>query len=271
MQQIKCIKKQVEIKFFLIINNLIKDKNIQFFEGYLGDYTDLTSAILFKQLFNSIGPSTLITNNQKNFSTNDFIYTQLINYKELSKNKSNKIFFIIGSNIRVENPILNLKFRKLSKQNNILLGYIGGSYNATCYMYHLGNTINVITKLLEGKHWFALILYKFISKHFSFTKKFQNNLSFILGNNFLSRADSLSLINAINILTSQFKYSINIIYPTIGLLTGGLIHFNQYFNNKNYNTLYYLLGTELFNNTKTSNDLIIFQGHHNDISRNFLI
>lgn len=254
-------------QIFVIINNLIKKKKIKFFEGHLGDYTDLTSALLFKQLLNTMGPSTLITSNQKNFVANDFIYSQTINYKELSKNISNKIFIFIGSNVRLENPILNLKFRKLSKQNNILLGYIGGSYNTTCYMYHLGNNINIMTNLLEGKHWFSLIFSKFISRNFLFTKQFQNTISFILGNNLLSRIDSLALIKSINILANQFKFSINIVYPTMGLLTGEIIHFNQYYNNKNYNTLYYLLGTEIFNYKKISNNLIIFQGHHNDISR----
>ena len=90
---------------------------------------------------------------------------------------------------------------------------------------------------------FVIILSKFITKNNNFNKEFQNEISFIFGNNILHRIDSIKIINAINNLSKYIKYSSHIIYNLPGNINGDILNFNNYIKKPKSNTLYYLLGT----------------------------
>jgi len=58
----------------------------------------------------------------------------------------------VGLNLRLENPVLNIKLRKLSKKKNVLIGYIGSYFDSTYNMVNLGNNLDIIKKIFTGKH-----------------------------------------------------------------------------------------------------------------------
>ena len=217
--------------------------------------------IFFKsEIFNILLSCAWLTqlNNFKNQSNIDLLYNDLLNTKNI------KIHIFIGSNLRLENPILNLKFRKLSKNKEILLGYVGASYNSTCYMYHLGNNIKTILNIFNGKNKFCFLVKKFISKKLLKKQK----LSFLLGLDYQTRFDSNHLENLLK------KFSYNSFFKNIKIsflkeytseINSNLINFenNKLLSSKFKSTLNYLFGTEFININKKNVNFIVFIGHHN--------
>lgn len=244
------------------IKYLIKSNNIKNIISYVGPYSSLENIIVLKDLLTKKENFHFQTNSVNNTLNNDFLLKNLLMQNTFKIKKSNIVFFFLGINLRIENPILNLRFRKLSKKKNILLFNIGGSYNNTCYMYHLGNNIKHIYKILEGKHYANILISKFLNKNNKINSYFQNPINIIIGNNINSRADSQEIINSLN--NSKIKCNLINIFEYSGFLNGNYLNFtniNKILNKRN--TLFYLLGTENIKDKIKKNDLILFQGHHN--------
>jgi hypothetical protein len=112
-----------------------------------GNFCDLETIVTLKQFATEISTSKLETTNL----SYDFQEDYSIN--ETFKNIHGfKVMFIVGINFRLINPIFNIKLRELSFRNNILIGYIGSYHNSTYQMYHLGNNLETLKKIFEGKH-----------------------------------------------------------------------------------------------------------------------
>jgi hypothetical protein len=100
----------------------------------------------------------IILNNEVN------INSDLTNYfLSLKKLKENKIYLFLGNNLRIENPLLNIQLKKLSKIKLILIGYIGVKYESNFNMFHLGTNLKIFKSIIEGKHFFI----KKINKEFN--------------------------------------------------------------------------------------------------------
>lgn len=181
----------------------------------------------------------------------------------------NKIIIIVGSNLRFENPILNLKIKKLSLKNNILLSYIGSSFNSTYNMYHIGNSMKHLTKIISGKHLFCNIIKTFLKE--SFNNYFKNSISLIFGNSFLNRIDANEILKTLYINNYYYlKFDFNIIHLFSGNINALELGFSEYSkknnNLNNSKNIYYLNETNTFNSNeiiKKNRDFVIFQGFIN--------
>ena len=248
-------------KIFKEIDLLINQNNIKQIDFYTGNYSSLNTLLCTKDLAYQ-------NNNYKlksiNSFDNDIFFNHNISILDFKNIKSNKVYILIGLNLRLDNPILNLKIRKISKQKISLIIHIGNSYNCNYYMNHLGNNLNLFFKLLEGKNFYSKLIKKFLIKSISLNDK----INIIIGNNFLKRVDSRNFINSI--YNSNLKFKLTRLFNDVGSLNSSLINFNNNISYYNKNTkLIYLLGINFLKKKEiTKKNFYLFQGHHNFLLKN---
>jgi NADH dehydrogenase (ubiquinone) Fe-S protein 1 len=100
----------------------------------------------------------------------------------------------IGTNIRFEASLLNIRIKKRTKTGGFIKASIGLNENCMYLNDSIGNSIKTLTKIAEGKHPFCKALVK--------SKK----PLLIIGTSVKKRLDS----SAINILVDQISFNINI-------------------------------------------------------------
>jgi len=231
-----------------------------------GNFTDLQHITaltsLYKNLHNkfniSVNPGQNINADFQEFYTLD---PNLFNFK------GKKVFLLVGTNLRLENPILNIKVKKLSNNNNVLIGYIGSRYDSNVNFIHLGNNLSILTTIIEGKHYFSTLISNFLKTNLKGEKiqnKFKNPISLIFGNEIIQTNKHINIINAIReVNINSIKFDFNVLELYSGKInTLELGFFNNIKFNKNTKKIFYLLNTENLYN-KGNNDFVIFQGHHN--------
>jgi NADH dehydrogenase/NADH:ubiquinone oxidoreductase subunit G len=236
-----------------------------------GNFNDLESLISInefsKKLIKVIRPTinfNIKTNSdfQEYYLLNDNIFN-VVGYK---------VFLLVGVNLRLENPILNIRLKKLSNNKNILIGYIGSRHDYNLNLVHLGNNFSSIKEVLSGKHSFSTLITNFLKKDLNNNKIkniFKNKISIIFGNEILQTGNHVQLIESIKQITPLAnKVDFNVIENfsgKINMLELGLFNYNMI--NKTEKSIFYLLNTEWIENYK-STDFVIFQGHHNTNIRN---
>ena len=171
--------------------------------------------------------------------------------------------------MRLENPTLNIKLRKLSKQKSVLIAYIGPKNEHTIDMIHLGTNLNVLKKILTGKHEFCRDIQTFLKRNNKNTKifnEFKNSISFIYGNEFSQLLNSTHLIKSVNnFKTNQIKMDVNVLTLYSGKINAlELGTYNTIAANVSEGpNIHYLLNTETMHDINP-NDFVIYQGTHNE-------
>jgi hypothetical protein len=174
---------------------------------------------------------------------------------------------LIGTNIRLENPILNIKFRRLSNLNNILIGYIGSRHNTNVNFIHLGNNLSIINKIFSGKHFFCALALNFLKnaqKNCKIKESFKLKLSVIFGNEINQIRKFVNIFEAVSELHQTSKlFNFNVLQNYTGQINiKELGFYNNLRPNLNKKSIFYLLNTEILQGFKEG-DFVIFQGHHN--------
>ncbi len=248
------------------IKNTITTSSLKNLIINTGNFNDLESLISLnefsKKLIKIIRPT--INYNIKNNA--DFQEYYLLN-DNIFNVSGYKIFLLIGVNLRLENPILNIRLKKLSNDKNVLIGYIGSNYNNNLNLIHLGNNFSTIKEIFAGKHNFSTVITNFLKRDLNNSKIkdiFKNKISIIFGNEIIQTGNHIQLIESIKqIPILKEKVDFNIIENfsgKINILETGLFNYNNI--NVNERSIFYLLNTETIENYK-KDDFVIFQGHHN--------
>ena len=225
-----------------------------------GNYIDLETISFLKDI--SLTNKKVTVNpflTKSNLRSNFFLESSLL------KEKSNlTTFLIVGTNLRLENPIINLRLRNLSKKQKVFIGFIGSKYDYNINCYHIGHNINNFYQYLKGKHSFCTLEKNFI-KQDNRKKKFNPKTNIILGSEFLN-----------TLSTSIYKYILNnkrfntsTLYNysgTINALELNAIKKNYNNISKESSKIFYNIGIDYVPNM-SKDDLSIFQGHHNDLIR----
>gem|GEM_PF-4325217 len=167
-------------------------------ESYIGPYSSLELVYNLKSFFNSIGCNNIYYFEiDKNIP--DSSYTFLLNNTLKNLNNINDLL-IIGSNIRLESPLLNSVYRKNYLNNiNFKVYIIGLGLNYLNY-----KTINLGSNLISFNKFILGLLV--VNKYFLFNDYY--NLSFfnsnyiftnniLVGSSSLVRNDSNTIINSI--------------------------------------------------------------------------
>lgn len=238
-----------------------KYKNIIVHTGNTTDAETLTALdiLSLKNKNVIVNPIDFNADLQSNYSINNGILTTL----------GPKIYILVGTNMRLENPTLNIKLRKLSKQKSVLIAYIGPKNEHTIDMIHLGTNLNVLKKVLTGKHAFCRDIQTFLkrnNKNVKIFNEFKNSISLIFGNEFSQLENSNSLIKTINNLKiNQVKMDVNVLTLHSGKINSLELGVYETFPTNIYEgpNIHYLLNVETTKNIDY-NDFVIYQGTHNE-------
>lgn len=239
--------------------NKISSNNIIINTGNFCDLETITTLDNFSNKLNNviINSDINITGDKQNY------FITLNDFNELL---SHKIFIIVGINLRLQNPILNIKLRKLSQSNNVLIGFIGSKHDYNINLLHLGNNLLNLLKLVQGKHNFANIIFSFFKKE-NINYLYRNEISIIFGQESINQKNFYSVFTIIetfniNNIKFNFKY-ITSFTGKLNILELGFFNNKQKYLNNKFDNLFYLIGVEDCKNIKKT-DFVIFQGHHND-------
>lgn len=250
--------------------SFIKDKvDNETFENFVintGNYTALEEIVTLEKFSNKFNNVIINSDSNQTFDFQD----NYVSLDSFSNIQGKKVLILVGLNSKLENPVFNIKLRKLSQSNDVLIGYIGSNYDYNLNLIHLGNNVEILKKIVEGKHPFNVLIQSFLKKNNKGVKilnKFKNKISLLIGDEFNNNTENVRLLNNIKELNNKFE--IQILNRMVGKLNALELGF---FNNKKYNlngagkNLFYLIGTENVKNFKKA-DFIIYQGHHNDAIR----
>jgi hypothetical protein len=170
-----------------------------------------------------------------------------------------KNFFLIFINLRLENPLLNIRLKFILDKKNSKIFSIGSVFNNNYFIYNFSNNIFELIKIFEGKSILNNLLINIKENLFLFGEIFLNLFknNFLFLNFFKYFKDNFFYCflnnNVFNILNNDlnFEQNVNNFYDkTFGLL-------------KNDDEIIYAINIDtFFFNKLNRNSISIFQGHH---------
>ncbi len=245
---------------FIILKNKLQKNKFDKLIINTGNYCDLETITALDQFSKQFKDIVINSNtNIRADKQNYFILNKDFNYIS-----GHKIYLLIGLNLRLENPIINIKFKKLTQLDNILITFIGSKYDYNFDLIHLGNNLITFFQILQGKHVFTSTMISFLKKEVS-SYLYKNAISIIFGEECINQKnfDLITVGNRrVNFLNFDFKY-LNSSSGKLNALELGFFNNKQIFINNKIPNIHYLIGTESSEYLK-EDDFIIFQGHHND-------
>ena len=254
------------------LNVLFKFKQLQYskINFILGNFLDAETNAIVKFVCNKKGDFSVLNLNQKKV-LNDFRFNFFFDYKIFNNLQKFNSVFLFNTNLRLENPLLNLRLKKLVDKNLIKIFSFGSSFGYNFFSYNQGNSSKKFLKFIEGKS----ILNNFFMKsnnnlfifNWNFFDKIKNNFNFLTFKDthlfFLKNKINFCILS--NDTTSLLAYDFN------------LINSNNSFNDTSFKqvketsikqNLFYLLNVDNFNfffkNYPFFNkDHIVFQNMYN--------
>nr|BDN85841.1 NADH dehydrogenase subunit 11 [Microheliella maris] len=243
---------------FLVKNEKKKFKNLIIVSGNL---IDLETGLLLKNLANLSGSNNLYHEKDmlgnSDIEINNFTKTTLPDFETID------FCLLIGINPRLELPLLNTRLRKAYLNNNLKICQIGNPSNLTFPVKHIGNSIETLVQILEGRH-----------KICSTFKKAKNPI-IIIGSEFRQNIKNIDLLDTLknSIFTKYISNLLDIsnIYNNVANanlnLIGGFNNFSIKRLTNVKNSLIYLydcsdLPINLLKQLQKQNNFIIYHGSH---------
>ena len=176
---------------------------------------------------------------------------------------------IIGSNPRIEAPIINARLRKRAGAGDFPVGVIGENVDLTYRFQHLGVGASTVKEISEGTHGFFGVL------------KSAERPMLILGQGALSRPDGEAILASARLIAENTGMVLgewngfNVLHTAasrvagldLGLVPGdggrdvaGILDGTA----SGEIEFVYLLGADEINMSKLANAFVVYQGHHGD-------
>ena len=236
-----------------IINQKLITTDSTNIKSIIGDLIDLESLFLLKKNLNKLGIYNINYEkflNNNNLKINSDITSNFLFENTLKNIDESDLCLIINSDIRQEGSILNIHLINRLKKGNFKMAYIGNKVDFTYPINNLGLTLDVLIKIITGKHAFCKDL-----------KKAKNPI-IIFGENIINQKNGYFLISKLKNL-SFLNNNINFFNSKNSLMNFLEINFaNTKLNLKN-SKVSYLYNTNLKDKLiKKENNFIIYQGHH---------
>jgi len=233
-----------------------------------GDLVDVEAMTATKDLLAGLG-STNMDCRQEGSAIDPSVRASYLFNTSIAGIENADALLIIGSNPRIEAPVLNARIRKRYLQGGFKVGVVGPTGDLTYKNEYLGADAATLSEIASGKHAFAKVL------------KEAKNPMLILGTGALMRADGaalLALAKQIADKTGMISDAWNgfNVLQTAASRVGGLdIGFVPGRNGKATAEILdacgegkikvlYLLGADGVEPAKLSDTFIIYQGHHGD-------
>ncbi|MEC9207935.1 MAG: molybdopterin-dependent oxidoreductase, partial [Pseudomonadota bacterium] len=176
---------------------------------------------------------------------------------------------IIGSNPRIEAPIINARLRKRAGASDFPVGVIGENVDLTYRVQHLGVGASTVKEISEGTHEFFDVL------------KSAERPMLILGQGALSRPDGEAILASARLIAEDTGMVLgewngfNVLHTAASRVAGldlGLVpgHAGRDVAGildgaaSGEIEFVYLLGADEINMSKLANAFVVYQGHHGD-------
>jgi NADH-quinone oxidoreductase subunit G len=176
---------------------------------------------------------------------------------------------IIGSDPRLEAPVLNSRIRKRYLQGGFHIGVVGPKTNLTYKYEYLGAGGETLQKLADGSHGFCQIL------------KTAKRPMLILGMGALTRRDGFSVLSAARKIADDTGMVLsdwngfNVLHTAASRVGGLMLGCVPDEGGKSTNeilagaksgeiSIVYLLGADEIDTSQLDNAFVIYQGHHGD-------
>lgn len=240
-------------------------------EAIVGPMVDLETMVAIKDLLNSLNcdnlyvhyatdvdPSAIPTQSDLDFRSN-YLFNSTIAGLEFDEID---YLLIIGSNPRFEAPLVNARIRKAWRAHNLdRIALIGPKDIDLLYGYeHLGDSVDVIQKILEGKHPAAKDL------------RAAKNPSIIFGQQLLSRASSTpgSLYHLTRSLADKYKAQFNVLTSSASHNAALDLGFKPTTERKlaaesPEASITWLFGVDDKDLPLSKNSFVVYQGHNGDV------
>jgi NADH-quinone oxidoreductase subunit G len=233
------------------LNILFKLKKIQYnkINFIFGNFLDAETNAVVKYICTKYGNFSFLNLKQKSI-LNDFRFNYFFNYKNFDNLNLFNSVFLFNTNLRLENPLLNLRLKKLVDKNLIKIFSFGSSFGYNFFVYNQGNSLKIFLNFIAGKS----ILNNFFIKsnknlfifNWSFFNKAKNNFDFFFFKNnnltFLKNNIEFSVLS--NDSTSLLLYDFNLINS---INSFDDVSFKKIKKDPSKKDLFYLLNVENFN------------------------
>lgn len=125
--------------------------------GFFGDLTDTETLVALNDFFRELGAANGVLFYENLNLSCDFRSNYLLNVPMEVIEKID-LCILIGLNVRLELPLLNLRIRKAFLHNNALIVSFGFITNLTYQYFQQGNSLNNVFNFLKGKSYVSRCL-----------------------------------------------------------------------------------------------------------------
>ena len=233
-----------------------------------GDLADCESMLALKDLMVALGSPNLDCR-QDGAAVDPAVRASYLFNSTIAGIEQADALLIVGSNPRMEAPIINARIRKRFLLGNFPIGVIGGALNLTYKVEQLGTTADTLSKIADGSHPFAAIL------------KNAKKPMLILGMAALARSDGAALLAAARQvaetcgLVKDGWNGFNVLHTAAARVGGLDLGFVPGSGGKGTGALLdgagkgeievvYLLGADEIDTARLGRSFVIYQGHHGD-------
>ena len=253
------------LETYKLISNLLLTKNLNFI---LGNFIDMETSLILKKI-TSLYKNNVTINNSINMDTrnSDFRNNYFIDNNTIQNLLSYDNIILVDCNLRLSNPLLNLKIKNFSKIKNHVFS-IGSSYYSNFSIYNYSTNLKELFLLFKGQSELNLILNNkknLMIMNDSFIKDNGSyNWSFLVSNLKKYLDLDIFMFNHYNSNISNIK-ELN--------LNNSISKFNDYsFQNPNNflsenNEIIYFLNTNK-QYIKDNSNFLIYQGSNYNINNN---
>lgn len=233
-----------------------------------GDLVDVEAMCALKDLLGALGSNNMDCR-QEGSAVDPSVRASYLFNTTIAGIEQADALLIVGSNPRIEAPVLNARIRKRYLKGGFPVGVVGPQTKLTYKHENFGNDPELLDEILSGKHAFAKVL-----------KNAQKPM-LILGTGALMRADGAAVLAKAKAIADEFGMIIegwngfNVLQTSAsrvggldigfaptdgGLDTAGIL---DACGDGKVEVLY-LLGADGMEAAKLADTFIVYQGHHGD-------
>jgi NADH dehydrogenase/NADH:ubiquinone oxidoreductase subunit G len=235
------------------VADYIKSVNNKSLNFILGDFVDFETQIFLKFIapkfcFNVYSQDLSVFNHD--FESNFLLSKPIVEFDKVD------LFLLIGANVRLESPILNLRIRKRVNEGAKVF-YFGQTIDLAYKYTNLGSSISTLKQLIEGKHSLSKLLLK------------SKNPLILVGTTISQRCDASTLYSLLRYLTKFTNIMPSFLHLNSSRINAAdlnLINSNtmELQISKSYPKLLYFINADNVVVNRNKSDLIVYQGHHGD-------
>jgi NADH dehydrogenase (ubiquinone) Fe-S protein 1 len=228
--------------------------------GIIGEQMDVEAIVAFRDLMHALGCENIESRRYGLKVSPDFRSNYLMNSGIVGVEDAD-LLLVVGSNLRVESPVLNARVRKNVVGRGLQVAFVGSGEHQTYDFEHLGNSTKTLEDLLAGSHPFSSRLQQAARP------------MIIVGAHALQRADGLGVYAVLQELSRKYKVidpdqywnGFNVLHKNVGTVAALEVGITSQYNASAKPKLVYLLGADNFRPDEIPEDaFVVYQGTHGD-------